>query len=90
MEADAAAVDREARKKAEKEAKAKKAEEKAARQAARVAAQQQKGAEVIGPSVTLLDCEGHTFGNLFIQSHAASWCFSSASSVSSTAKTCLG
>ena len=65
-----ATVDREARKKAEKEAKALKAAEKAARQAQRASAQQQKGAEVIGPSVTLIDWEGHDFGNLFIQSHA--------------------
>ena len=65
-----ATVDREARKKAEKEAKALKAAEKAARQAQRAAAQEQKGAEVIGPSVTLIDWEGHDFGNLFIQSHA--------------------
>ena len=42
----------------------------AARQAQRAAAQEQKGAEVIGPSVTLIDWEGHDFGNLFIQSHA--------------------
>ena len=69
--APATAVDREERKKAEKEAKAVKAAEKAARQAQRAASQEQKGAEVMGPSVTLLDWEGHDFGNLFIQSHAA-------------------
>ena len=67
----ATAADREERKKAEKEAKAVKAAEKAARQAQRAASQTQKGAEVLGPSVTLLDWEGHDYGNLFIQSHAA-------------------
>ena len=77
------AVDTEAlaeRRKADKERKAAekaaKNAEKATRQAERQAAQARKTngdvesePTVVAPSVTLLDYQAHTFGNLFIQSH---------------------